>query len=132
MPRTLEPRSPGALGTPALSRRGFLFGVAGTGLIAATGALTACSAPRDAGATAADVIVVGAGLSGLCAARELVSKGKNALVLEARDRVGGRMVRKAVMVGVTPVWSSWQAQDPTATLVSSQAGWQRSLLPSCP
>ena len=42
----------------------------------------------------ADVIVVGAGLSGLCSARELVRHGKDTLVLEARDRVGGRMVRK--------------------------------------
>jgi monoamine oxidase len=46
-----------------------------------------------------DVIVVGAGLSGLCAARELISQGKNPLVLEARDRVGGRMVRKSVAGG---------------------------------
>ncbi len=47
----------------------------------------------------ADVIVVGAGLSGLCAARDLVARGKDALVLEARDRVGGRMLRKAVVDG---------------------------------
>jgi monoamine oxidase len=49
--------------------------------------------------TTADVIVVGAGLSGLCAARELVARGKDALVLEARDRVGGRMLRKPVIDG---------------------------------
>ena len=73
--------------------------MAGTGLIAVTGALTACSSRGHAGAPAADVIVVGAGLSGLCAARELVGKGKNTLVLEACDRVGGRMVRKSVMDG---------------------------------
>ena len=39
----------------------------------------------------ADVIVVGAGLSGLCVARELVARGKDTLALEARDRVGGRI-----------------------------------------
>lgn len=44
----------------------------------------------------ADVIVIGAGLSGLCAARELVRHGKSTLVLEARDRVGGRMIRRSV------------------------------------
>ena len=49
--------------------------------------------------SAADVIVVGAGLSGLCSARELRRQGKDPLVLEARGRVGGRMVRESVIEG---------------------------------
>ena len=38
-----------------------------------------------------DVIVIGAGLAGLVAARELEARGHSVRVLEARDRIGGRV-----------------------------------------
>jgi len=37
------------------------------------------------------VIVIGAGAAGLSAARQLQNKGFRVLVLEARDRIGGRV-----------------------------------------
>ncbi|BFZ00964.1 hypothetical protein BsWGS_04003 [Bradybaena similaris] len=41
--------------------------------------------------TGADVVIIGAGLSGLTAARSLQKSNIDVLVLESRDRVGGRM-----------------------------------------
>src|SRR5262245_6978927 len=38
-----------------------------------------------------DVVVVGAGIAGLCAVRALVAAGAEVVVVEARDRVGGRV-----------------------------------------
>ena len=38
-----------------------------------------------------DVIVLGAGLAGLSAAPDLALAGSDVLVLEARDRAGGRV-----------------------------------------
>ncbi|MBC7487068.1 MAG: FAD-dependent oxidoreductase [Cytophagaceae bacterium] len=41
--------------------------------------------------TKVDVIIIGAGASGLSAARELSRKGKKVMIVEARDRIGGRI-----------------------------------------
>jgi monoamine oxidase len=51
------------------------------------------SSPALSAATAekVDVVVIGAGLSGLTAARDLLAAKKSVVVLEGRDRVGGKV-----------------------------------------
>jgi monoamine oxidase len=56
----------------------------------------------------ADVLVVGAGLAGLTAARDLTAAGRPVLVLEARDRVGGRVVNREIGDGkVVEMGGQW-------------------------
>lgn len=62
-------------------------------LLAGAAAIVAGAAPRRAwGATDADVVVIGAGMSGLYAAMMLEAEGLKVVVVEARDRVGGRLL----------------------------------------
>ena len=47
-----------------------------------------------------DVVIIGAGVAGLTAARELSGAGMRVLVVEARDRLGGRVMTRHTSEGV--------------------------------
>lgn len=73
-----------------LTRRTLLAGLAATAAAGSTTVVTACSESRPR-RRSPDVIVIGAGLAGLQAALLLEEQGLKVLVLEASDRVGGRV-----------------------------------------
>lgn len=61
--------------------------------LGAAAALGGCARDREEAADdrEVDVVVIGAGIAGLAAAQHLTNAGKRCVVLEARDRVGGRI-----------------------------------------
>jgi monoamine oxidase len=64
--------------------------------------------PTSAEGRETDVVVVGAGLAGLVAARRLLAARRDVLVLEARDRVGGRTFNAPIGAGkVVEMGGQW-------------------------
>ncbi|MDH6237420.1 NAD(P)/FAD-dependent oxidoreductase [Cryobacterium sp. CG_9.6] len=61
-----------------------------------------------------DVVIIGAGASGLTAATELRKAGLTVAVLEARDRVGGRLLTDTIEGAMLEVGGQWVSPDQLA------------------
>ena len=103
-----------------VSRREVLAGAAAA---AVGGAVQpAAAAARGGSARRVDVVVVGAGLAGLIAATELAGAGRSVVVLEARDRVGGRTLNHPVGGGeVVEVGGQWVGPGQDRILAHAKA-----------
>ena len=69
------------------ARRNILKGGAAAIVAAGVGSVRAATASTS---SIADVVIVGGGFAGVTAARELSMRGRRAVLVEARDRLGGR------------------------------------------
>src|SRR5690625_2983183 len=65
---------------------------------------------------ACDVVIIGAGPTGLSAARRLRKAGRSVTVLEARDRVGGRTWTDHIDGQMYELGGQWISPDQTALL----------------
>jgi putrescine oxidase len=63
-----------------------------------------------------DVVIVGAGATGLTAARALVREGKSVVVLEARDRIGGRLWTDFIEGQMFELGGQWVSPDQSALI----------------
>ena len=94
-----------------LSRRPFLA------TLAAAATTPAIVTPALA-ADEVDVAILGGGLAGLAAGRALVADRKKVLVLEARDRIGGRAVTDTSLGFPVDTGASWLAQVDVPTTIT--------------
>jgi monoamine oxidase len=116
---------------PQLSRRQFTVSA---GVLAAATLLPGCGSgdePRgdtpSSGAPKERIVVIGAGMSGLAAARRLADAGLDVTVLEARDRIGGRTwtnTSLGVPIDLGGAWIHGPENNPL-TALADEAGARR-------
>jgi monoamine oxidase len=99
-----------------MDRRSALKGLVG---IAATPSVARSAVPRTNPIRTADVIIVGAGFAGLAAAKALRAAGVEPLVIEARDRVGGRTCPGSIAGLTIDLGGMWVG--PTQTVLDALA-----------
>jgi monoamine oxidase len=70
-----------------------------------------------------DTLIIGAGLAGLAAARELVNGGHRVLIIEARSRVGGRVYSRPdpITGEILELGAEWLDPDGTAAALLNSA-----------
>ncbi|MDQ0465872.1 monoamine oxidase [Caulobacter ginsengisoli] len=68
----------------------------------------------------ADVIVIGAGMAGLRAAKELIAAGRTVIVLEAKDRVGGRLKHGKVAGRAVDLGGQWAGAHHSELLAEAE------------
>ena len=80
----------------------------------------------------ADAVVIGAGAAGLAAARRLAQRGLKVVVLEARDRIGGRIWTKRIAGWPRPVELGAEfihGGNPVLWSLMRQAGMEKTKVP---
>jgi len=95
--------------------------------------LAGCGSSGESGGippAAYDTVVVGSGMAGLAAASTLVASGLRVLVLEGRDRIGGRTSTDTTTFDVpVDIGAQWFHQSPTNALLEYAAAHGYTLMP---